>query len=202
MNNIIVEDIKSNKDIYIFDNSDNDRVYNVDNDCLLRVFHYNVNANSKVEINLNNNNARVEYYYSTINYDNNLHNITVKHNANSTASNIYNHGVNVGKNKLHFDVCGQVIKDKEKCTCNQENQIINLKDGNSTILPILLIDNYDVSSSHSAYIGEFSEDKLFYLMSRGIDRNMATRLLLKALLVNVNNDSKELQEFTKEIEKI
>ena len=202
MNKIVMEDIKSNKDVYIFDNSDNDRIYNIDSDCLLRVFHYNVNANSKIEINLNGYNAKVEYYYSTINYEDHLHKITVKHNASNTASNIHNHGVNVSSNKLHFDVCGQVLKDKEKCICNQENQIINLKDGNSTILPILLIDNYDVSSSHSAYIGEFSEDKLFYLMSRGIDHNTATRLLLKALLINKSNESKELQEFTKEIEKI
>ncbi|MCI8460489.1 MAG: SufD family Fe-S cluster assembly protein, partial [Bacilli bacterium] len=94
-------------------------------------------------------------------------------------------------------------KKSSKCICNQENQIINMDNGKSTILPILLIDNYDVDSNHSAYIGKFRDEEIFYLMSRGISRSMANRLLLRGFLIN--SDSIELEkilEFAGEIDKI
>ncbi len=194
--------ITSSKEIYIYDESDTERVYNIEEKVSLKIYHYNVNSNTKVIININKEGAEVEYHYSTINYKDNDFKIIVNHNKENTTSNIYNHGVNILNNKLHFDISGIVNKNIENCTCNQENQIINLSDGVSTILPILLIDNYNVSSSHSAYIGKFKEDILFYLMSRGISRDTATKLLIKSLLINSGNDNEELIKFKEKIENI
>ena len=78
-----------------------------------------------------------------------------------------------------------------------------MNDGKSTICPNLLIDNYDVDSNHGAYIGKFSEEKLFYLMSRGINREDATRLLLTSYLINSDSiDLNKISKFINEIEKI
>ena len=78
-----------------------------------------------------------------------------------------------------------------------------MNDGKSTICPNLLIDNYDVDSSHGAYIGKFSEEKLFYLMSRGINREDSYRLLLESYLINSDSiDVNRIEKFVKEIEKI
>ena len=103
--------------------------------------------------------------------------------SSNTESKIICHGVNTGDKKLEFNVTGLVPKDMDKCICNQENQIINLKDGESVIKPNLLIRNYDTFSNHAAYIGEFSKDKMFYLESRGISEEDAIRLLMKGLLL-------------------
>ena len=106
-------------------------------------------------------------------------------------------------NKLTFDVTGVVPKEYSKCICNQDNQIINMDNGKSTILPKLLIDNFDVDSNHAAYIGKFRDEDLFYLMSRGISRDMSYRLLLNGFLLN--SDSIELErikEFVDEINRI
>ena len=66
-----------------------------------------------------------------------------------------------------------------------------------------LIDNYDVESNHAAYIGKFSEDKIFYMMSRGITREEAERLLLNGFLINSDSiDLGQIELFIKEIEKI
>lgn len=206
MNKIELEDkiinIKKDEEIYLFNKNDNQKIYNISENVTLKVYQYDVDCSSNIEINLNGNNAEVEYHYSTINYNDHNFKIKVNHNCNNTSSNIYNHGVNILSNLLHFDVTGLVPKKKENCVCNQENQIINLQDGNSTILPILLIDNYNVSSSHSAYIGKFKDEIIFYLMSRGISREKAIKLLVSGLLINNGKENENLTKFQQEIENI
>ena len=168
-----IVDIKENKELYLFDKTNQSRTYNVSENSKLAVYQYGINIDNDIVINLNGENAEVEYHYSTINYDDHKYKIVVNHNSSKTISNIYNHGVNVKDNKLDFDITGYVPNKSDKSECNQKNQILNIKDGKSTILPKLLIDNYDVVSSHSAYIGKFKDEILFYLMSRGISEKVS-----------------------------
>ena len=67
---------------------------------------------------------------------------------------------------------------------NQKSKIIsNNEVNNNEINPILLIDEYDVDAKHSAFIGTFNKEELFYLKTRGITDKDASNLLLKGLLV-------------------
>ena len=190
------------KTLYVIDNNSNkDYKYKIEEDTI--IYHFSINSSSNIEINLVKEDINLHYYYNNINYDDNELTINVNHKCNNTHSELYNHGVNVKNNKLTYYVNGIVPKKSSKCICNQDNQIINMNDGKSTICPNLLIDNYDVDSNHAAYIGKFSEDKLFYLMSRGINREDATRLLLNSFLINSDSiDLGQIEEFTKEIDKI
>ena len=118
----------------------------------------------------------------------------IRHNAFNTKSNVFNHGVNVGLNHLNFNVSGVVLKDIKDAICNQENRIINISNGKSTICPNLLIDSYDVVSSHAAYIGKFNKQEIFYLQRLGISMNDSTKLLVKGFLtkdLDINNKNKE-----------
>ena len=102
-----------------------------------------------------------------------------------------------------YYVDGVVPKTSDKCICNQDNQIINMDNGKSTICPNLLIDNYDVDSNHAAYIGKFKDEIMFYMMSRGISREVAYRLLLNGFLINSDSIEKDkIKLFLDEIEKI
>ena len=190
------------KVLYVMDYDDKTHyTYNITEDTV--IYHYLVDSSSTVDVNMVTEGVTLYYYYNTINYKNNSFSIKVNHLKDNTHSELFYHGVNVGNNKLDFFVEGIVPKDSEKCICNQENQIINMGDGKSTICPNLLIDNYDVDSNHSAYIGKFSEDKLFYLMSRGISFDEANRLLLNGFLINSDSiDLHKIDLFIKEIEKI
>ena len=190
------------KVLYVMDYDDKTHyTYNITEDTV--IYHYLVDSSSTVDVNMVTEGVTLYYYYNTINYKNNSFSIKVNHLKDNTHSELFNHGVNVGNNKLDFFVEGIVPKESEKCICNQDNQIINMGDGKSTICPNLLIDNYDVDSNHSAYIGKFSEDKLFYLMSRGISFDEANRLLLNGFLINSDSiDLHKIDLFVKEIEKI
>lgn len=191
-----------NKILYIVDdNLNKDYKYDISEDTI--IYHFSINSSSNVEINLVKEDVELYYYYSNINYDDNEFKISINHKKSNTHSEVYNHGVNMNNNKLTYYVDGIVPKKSSKCICNQENQIINIKDGKSTIWPNLLIDNYDVDSNHGAYIGKFSEEKIFYLMSRGINKSDSYRLLLNSFLIS--SDSIELdkiERFINEIKKI
>ena len=201
MNKII--DVKESEEVfYNFDITNQNVIYNVSNNSKLVVYQYGINIDNNIIINLNGENASVEYHYSTINYDNHKYKIDVNHNNSKTISNIYNHGINVFDNKLDFDITGNVLNKSGKCECNQKNQILNISDGKSTILPKLLIDNFDVISSHSAYIGKFKDEILFYLMSRGISEKVSYDLLIKSFLVNGCDNTELIEKLEKEINKI
>lgn len=188
--------------IYVVDDNENKNYkYNIEKDTI--IYHFSINSSSDVELNLAREGVSVRYYYNNINYDDNKFSIKVNHLKSKTHSEIFNHGVNVFCNKLMYYVDGIVLKDSSKCICNQDNQIINMDNGKSTICPNLLIDNYDVDSNHAAYIGKFKDDMMFYMMSRGISREVAYRLLLQGFLVNNTvRENDKIKLFLDEIEKI
>ncbi len=192
--------VKMSKTIYV-DGKKKTYKFDLDEDTI--IYHYNINKSYDVEINLNKENIALNYYYNNINYDDNTYKIRINHNKSNTKSFIYNHGVNVKDKKLHYWVDGYVPKESVCCDCNQDNQIINIKNGKSKIWPNLLIDNYDVNANHSAYIGMFKESLLFYLMSRGINRHDAYKLLLEGFLLNTDSiDREKIKDFIDEINNI
>lgn len=190
------------KIIYVVDNNENkDYKYNIVEDTI--IYHFSINCSSNVTVNLVTEGVTLHYYYNNINYDNNKFKIDVNHMACNTHSEVYNHGVNVNNKKLDYMVNGKVPKEFSECICNQDNQIINMSDGKSTICPILLIDNFDVDSNHGAYIGKFKDEYLFYLMSRGISMSDSYKLLLNGFLINSDSlDMNKIDLFLKEIENI
>jgi Fe-S cluster assembly protein SufD len=150
-------------------------------------------------INLDEENAKIEYNLKTIaeyeeNYD-----ILTYHNANNTVSKINPNGVNMHKGKIKFNVSSFVPKGKIKCDAEQDNKIINLTENECIITPNLYIDEYDVTASHSAWIGSFKEEELFYLESRGINFIEATKLLVKGFLTNKLEIKEEEKEKIKNI---
>lgn len=194
--------IKMSKILYVIDNNSNkDYNYDILEDTI--IYHFSINSSSTVNINLINEGVILNYFYNNINYDDNKFIIKVHHKCSNTHSEVFNHGVNVGTSKLTYMVDGIVPKESSKCICNQDNQIINMSDGKSTICPNLLIDNYDVDSNHGAYIGKFRDEVIFYLMSRGISREDSNRLLLNGFLINSDSiDLNKISDFIKEIDNI
>lgn len=166
------------------------------------VYCLSYNETNEFNIYLEKENSSIDFYYSTINESDNNLKVNVYHNAKNTESHVYNHGVNLENNNLHFDISGYVKKESIGSNCNQDNEIINIKSGKSTICPNLYIDCYDSNSNHSAYIGKFKDEEIFYLESRGLSKKKAYNLLMKSFLIPFITDSKEKDEYVKKIEKI
>lgn len=79
---------------------------------------------------------------------------------------------------------------------NEKEEIILLSEGvrNRTV-PLMLSSEDDVDGHHAASIGRMDEDRLFYLMSRGLDEEEAKHLVLEATFAPVVNliDNEELK---------
>lgn len=151
----------------------------------------------QTKINLNGEKAKITHTLKTISKDLEKYDFLVYHNAKETYSNVINNGANIRKGVLTFNLSGFAPNGITDCEINQNSRIINLTNNKCQINPNLFIDENDVSASHSALIGTFSSDELFYLMSRGINKNRAENLLIKGFLLNgIEN------ERVKELEKI
>ncbi|GEC93653.1 Fe-S cluster assembly protein SufD [Brevibacillus formosus] len=77
----------------------------------------------------------------------------------------------------------KIEKGAEKANGVQAENILMLSDkSRGDANPILLIDEDDVKAGHAASVGRFSEESIFYLMSRGISRQGAERLIILGFL--------------------
>lgn len=142
---------------------------------------------------MNGKNSVINYTLSTICKDKQKFNIVVYHKYKDSISNIKTRGVNINDGMLSFGVTGVVYKNVTGCEVNQNNRIINLTKNKCEILPNLLIDEEDVVASHSALVGNFDDEELFYLRSRGISYSDAIKLLIIGFLLNGNDDKKKLK---------
>ena len=150
-------------------------------------------------INLDEENSRFEYNLKTIAEKEESYDILTYHNESKTTSVINPNGVNIKEGKLKFNVSSFVPKGKIKCDASQNNKIINLTNNECIINPNLYIDEYDVVANHSAWIGSFNSDEIFYLQSRGINKEEAIKLLIKGFLTSKLEITEEELENIKNI---
>lgn len=139
-------------------------------------------VNEEVTINLNGINSKIDYNFSTKIYNNQKYVININHNNKNTISNVINHGVVMNDSKLLFEVNSSIKKGNNKSKLNQESRIIVMSKNNSIIKPNLFIDEYDVDAVHSAAIGKFNKNEIFYLMTKGISKEESINLLIKGFL--------------------
>lgn len=151
---------------------------------------YDINSLKEFDnIYLNGENAEANFDLKTIATDSQKFNIFVYHNSKNTISNLNNRGVNI-EGDIAFNVTGVISKGNSNSQTNQNNRIITFNNKKCTINPKLCIDENDVEANHSALIGKFDEDELFYLNSRGIDYNSAITLLVKGFLLDGKEDDR------------
>lgn len=180
-----IYDIKDNCKLVIdVDNSINNSTFNLGNNSTLVINkNYRLKeVDEEITINLNGINSRVDYYFSTLVYNDQKYIINVNHNNISTISNVINHGVVQNDSKLEFVVNSSVKKGNKKSVLNQESKIIIMSKNNSIIKPNLYIDEYDVDARHAATIGRFNKEDIFYLMTKGINKKEAIELLINGFL--------------------
>ena len=200
---INVED-NCNSNIYIYMKGDKSKIkynYLIKENSQVNVFKYNdvLSINEMVEVNLNGYNSRIEYVLKSIGENKESYDYAIFHNHKNTYSNIINNCINL-KGITNIQISSSIKKDIVECVCNQYNRIINLTNNKCEIRPILYIDTDNVDANHSALIGDFESEELFYLETMGISRKEAYKLLIKGFLLNKINDdflSKKIKDSIK-----
>ena len=107
----------------------------------------------------------------------------VNHLARDTEGHINHLGVASDDSFLVFEGTGKIGKGFKRSIARQNNNgLLMSPTARLDANPFLLIDEYDVEASHGAAIGQIDEDQLYYLMSRGLERETAEELIIHGFL--------------------
>lgn len=115
----------------------------------------------------------------------NIHavNVHIKHLSPYSYGKILNHGIVKDKGYLYVDGIGKIYQGMNNSNSQQTTNIITLSDdAKVSVNPYLLIDEFDVSAGHGAGIGKVDEEQLYYLMSRGLSKRDAEKLIIIGFL--------------------
>ena len=114
------------------------------------------------------------------------HNTSQDHLAPATHSDLLYKGALDGASRSVFRGIIRVAEKAQQTDAYQTNRNLLLSgDARADSLPKLEIEADDVKCSHGASVGELDEEAIFYLMSRGLSRNQAERLVVLGFLGEV-----------------
>ncbi|KZE36471.1 Fe-S cluster assembly protein SufD [Bhargavaea cecembensis] len=115
-------------------------------------------------------------------------NVTAKtvHWGKGAEGYILQHGVMKEEASTIFNGIGKIEHGASKSDAVQESRVLMLSEkARGDANPILLIDEDDVTAGHAASVGRVDPLQLYYLMSRGISRVEAERLIVHGFLAPV-----------------
>ncbi|MGE7979568.1 Fe-S cluster assembly protein SufD [Psychrobacillus sp. NPDC093200] len=118
-------------------------------------------------------------------------NFTTKviHWGKHTEGQILKHGVMKDAASSIFNGIGKIEFGATKANAEQESRVLMLSEkARGDANPILLIDEDDVTAGHAASVGRVDPLQLYYLMSRGISKQNAERLVIHGFLAPVVNE--------------
>lgn len=133
-------------------------------------------------------NAVVEVRYAGMAQANNKKTVdmTMHHLAPFTSATMDNYGVVREAGSLVIDGTGRIDRGMMQSSSHQVNKILVFdKASKAQANPNLFIDEYDVKASHGASVGKIDEEHLYYLQSRGLNRQEAMHLVVYGYFIPV-----------------
>lgn len=113
----------------------------------------------------------------------------VTHSASNTHSELRTRGALMDTAKTIYRGLVRVEKGTKGCVGHQKEDTLLLGDkAEIDAVPNLEIETEDVRCGHSASVGRIDKDKLFYLMSRGLDEAAARKFLVEGFFAPIVNE--------------
>lgn len=114
---------------------------------------------------------------------------SVIHFGKNSEGYILKHGVMKDSASAIFNGIGKIEHGASKSNAEQTSRVLMLSEkARGDANPILLIDEDDVTAGHAASVGRVDPLQLYYLMSRGISKHEAERLVIHGFLAPVVNE--------------
>jgi len=111
---------------------------------------------------------------------------------NKTYINFY--GVSNQNGKILVNATGDVKTNIKNNDMLENIRILSLNDEKNVIYPNLLVASDEVTINHNATISKIDESYLFYLESKGLSKESATKLITNGFILSkldINEDDKE-----------
>jgi Fe-S cluster assembly protein SufD len=108
------------------------------------------------------------------------------HEAGHTTGDTIWKGALTGESRASYEGLIQIVPNaQESHTYLQTHQILLSPKAKGDAIPSLIVETDNVSASHGGTVGELDEDQIFYMMTRGLARTEAVRILLEGYFEEV-----------------
>jgi Fe-S cluster assembly protein SufD len=105
---------------------------------------------------------------------------TDRHESRDTTGDTVWKGASTGSSRASYEGLIEIIeKATNSHTYLQTHSLVLSKDAKVDAIPSLIVKVDDVSASHGGTVGEVDENLVFYMRTRGIDREQAIRILVE-----------------------
>lgn len=188
-NNIIIVDNNINKEVCLFNEKyENINIIIKDNASLI-IDYFNDIEKLKTKINIEiGNKSSLILNHSYLNKNSYELNIDVNYKSELSSVVINIKGIN-DNGLSSINAIGEVNTNNINNVLDEKIKLININNGKSICKPIMLINTSKVIANHENAIGSINEEELFYLMSKGLTKENAEKLLCKGyLLSNIHNE--------------
>ena len=156
------------------------------------------NISVKTQVNLNKEGANCRWHLATLSSHENhkKFDISFTRHVGNTYALMDNYGVAKEKSNIVFTGVNHILEGAKGSETIQNAKIIVFdEESGGTASPVLRIDENDVKASHGAVVGQLNEDHMFYLMSRGLNKEEARALITLGYLQPI---SRQFSEKTQE----
>lgn len=110
-------------------------------------------------------------------------NSEVFHEKSNTKSTMLAKGILSDTSRAMHRGTIRVEKNAAACHGHQRTNVLLIgEEARCNAIPILEVENDDVSCSHGAALGQVDEEQLYYLLSRGLDEEKAKKMLALAFI--------------------
>lgn len=156
-----------------------------------------LNNDTKIIINQNNN-TKLKFNEAFIcNKDSSLK-ITNNIIGNKNKSDIVVRVTSANNSNVLIEVTGEVKKDTIDNELKEDLRGLEQDNSKITIIPNMLVYSSEIIANHNVTLGNVSNDDLFYLMSKGLNKNAAVNLLKIGFLISIFEDN-NIKKYIKEI---
>lgn len=174
---------------------------NIEENSSLKLFIALFGKNNFNDININLNGKNSNINLTLINLSNNgISNIntTINHLNDFTNSIVTNDSLLTNKSKVLLNVINNINDGTINSNANQSIEGLLLdKDSKLEMIPTLFIDNNKVFANHSAKISRINDNDLYYIMTKGISKEDASKMYANNFLLK--HVSFELKEKIKKL---
>lgn len=112
--------------------------------------------------------------------------VEIRHEVANTTADTHIRGVVKDRARVKLSGMIKILKKAQKTNSFLTEKVLILsKNARANVVPNLEIEADDVKASHAATVGQIDEEQLFYLMSRGLSRIRAKKMVVEGFLAPV-----------------
>lgn len=117
--------------------------------------------------------------------------IDVKLYGSDTSVSINIRGINEENATTKIIMNGTLAGETKNSRIDEYAKVINKSDASAILIPNLIVNTNEVEANHGVSIGSIDKNEIFYLMSKGLSLEDATKIIEEGFLVSIMSDSEK-----------